>query len=81
MADDVFIAITEIFSDIFNRSNLELAPGMKTGDIEGWDSFKNVEILIACETRWGIRFSSREIDQIRTLGDLKGCIEAKLITG
>jgi acyl carrier protein len=51
---------------------------MKTGDIPGWDSFKNVEILLACENKFNIRFRSKEIDSMRTVGDLVAAIELKL---
>ncbi len=78
MPEDVFKGLCEIFADIFRRFDLVLTGAMKTGDIDGWDSFKNVEILLACEERWEIRFSSREIDGIRTVGDLANCVAAKI---
>lgn len=76
--DTILSHLSEIFSTLFERPGLTVTISMKTGDIDGWDSFKNVEILMACEARWNIRFSSREIDRIRTLGDLAGCIAAKI---
>jgi len=76
--DTILARLSEIFSIQFKRPGLELTGDMKTGDLEGWDSFRNVEILMACESHWNIRFSSREIDRIRTVGDLAACIAARI---
>jgi acyl carrier protein len=51
---------------------------MVTGDIPGWDSFKNVEILMACETKFDIRFRSKEINTINSIGDLITMCNQKL---
>lgn len=76
--DTILRPLSDIFSTLLERPGLKLEVAMKTGDLEGWDSFKNVEILMACEERWAIRFSSREIDRIRTVGDLAACIANKV---
>jgi acyl carrier protein len=69
--------LSNIFSAVLERLGLSMTPAMRTGDIDGWNSFRNVEILMACEARWSIRFFAREIDRIRAVGDLAACIAAK----
>jgi acyl carrier protein len=69
--------ILELFRKVFQQKDLQLVPEMMTGDIPGWDSFKNVEILLACEETFAIRFRSKEIDQIRSIGDLIAMCEQK----
>lgn len=69
--------IFELFREVFKQKDLQLAPEMMTGDIPGWDSFKNVEILLACEETFTIRFRSKEIDQIRSIADLIAMCEQK----
>jgi len=69
--------ILELFRKVFQQADLQLSPEMMTGDIPGWDSFRNVEILLACEETFAIRFRSKEIDQIRSIGDLIAMCEQK----
>lgn len=76
--DTILPPLSDIFAALLEQPGLQLGAAMKTGDLEGWDSFKNVEILMACEERWALRFSSREIDRMRTVGDLAACIAAKV---
>jgi acyl carrier protein len=74
----VMDAVQAIFREQLRDPSLELRPEMETGALEGWDSFANVEILLACEARWGFTFAVAEIDGIRSVGDLARTIEAKL---
>ncbi|MBT8637313.1 acyl carrier protein [Polynucleobacter paneuropaeus] len=71
-------SVSAIFQEIFGNPNLAISTQMKTGDISEWDSFKNVEILLACEKKFAIRFRSKEIDTIGTIGDLVNLIDVKV---
>lgn len=70
--------VLEIFQKLLNNPKVEIKPNMVTGDIPGWDSFKNVELLLACEEAFGIRFKSKEIDALKSLGDLMQACEHKV---
>ena len=52
-----------------------MRPQLTAADVKGWDSFKQVEILIAVQERFGLKLSSREIDGLGCVGDLVAIIE------
>jgi len=68
-----------MFRDIFLADTIDLSESTTAADVEGWDSFKQIEIVLAAEARWGVRFSPRELDGLRSVGDLAGVIAAKAI--
>lgn len=74
---EIYSALTEIFHDIFLRDTITLTPATSAADVEGWDSFKQLEIVLAAEARWGVRFSTRELDGLTCVGDLAQAIAAK----
>lgn len=74
---DIYSALTEIFQDVFMRDDLALKPELTAKDVTGWDSFKQIEIIIATEERFGIKFSTRELDSLQCVGDLVGVVVAK----
>jgi acyl carrier protein len=78
MADETGItaALGEIFTEVFGHE-IALRPGLSAKDVAGWDSFKQIEIIMATEERYGIRFSTRELDRLQTVGDLIAVIAAK----
>ena len=74
---EIYAALTPIFRDVFLRDDLELRPDLSAKDVEGWDSFKQIEIILAAEARFGIKMSTRELDSLRSVGDLVRVIAAK----
>lgn len=74
---EIYAALKEIFADVFMRDDLELTPALTAKDVKGWDSFKQIEIIMASEERWGIKFNTRELDSLQSVGDLVKVIETK----
>ena len=74
---EVYPALTTIFHDVFLRDDLTLTPELTAKDVPGWDSFKQIEIIMACEEQWRIRFSTRELDALRSVADLVRTIATK----
>ena len=74
---EIYAALTTIFRDVFLCDDLELRPDLSAKDVEGWDSFKQIEIILAAEARFGIKMSTRELDSLRRVEDLVRVIAAK----
>jgi acyl carrier protein len=78
MQDDaVYAQLTEIFQDVFMRDDLVLRPELTARDVPGWDSFKQIEIVIAVEEKYGIKFHTRDLDGLHNVGDLARVVLAK----
>jgi acyl carrier protein len=69
--------LTDLLRDIFVRPDLVLTPQTTAADVPGWDSMKQIEINIAVEERYGIRLTAREVDAMRSVGDLIDVIVMK----
>ena len=74
---EIYGALTEIFQDVFLRDDIRLTPQLTAKQVQGWDSFKQIEIIMACEEKWAIKFNTRELDSLRAVGDLAKLVEAK----
>jgi acyl carrier protein len=74
---EVYRDLAEIFADVFMRDDIELSPALTAKDVKGWDSFKQIELIMASEEKWGIKFNTRELDALQNVGDLAKMIETK----
>ncbi len=74
---EIYRALGEVFADVFMRDDITLTPSLTAKDVKGWDSFKQIEIIMASEEKWGIKFNTRELDALRCVGDLAKMIETK----
>lgn len=70
--------LTAIFREVFDDENIVIGPETTANDIEGWDSLSHVNLIVAVETRFNIRFSKKELLIFRHVGDLLASIESKL---
>lgn len=74
---EVYSGLTEIFHDVFMRDDIVLTPDLTAKQVQGWDSFKQIEIIMASEEKWGIKFNTRELDSLRCVGDLAKMVATK----
>ncbi len=74
---EICAALIDIFADVFQRP-VPLNAGLTARDVQGWDSFKQIEIIMAAEEKFAIRFTTRELDSLQSVGDLVRIIGAKL---
>ena len=72
----IYQALTTIFRDVLLRDDLVLSDGLSAKDVPDWDSFKQIEIIIAVEKQFAIKLRTREMDSLNSVGDL-----ARLIAG
>jgi len=69
--------MTELFHDLFSDDTIALKPGTTAADIDGWDSFNHLSVIVAVETQFGIKMTTREIDNLKNVGDIVAVIQSK----
>ena len=74
----IYEALDKIFRDVFDDDSIVLTPTTAAGDIPGWDSLKHINITVAAESAFGIRFKSSELEELQDIGSLVAVIERKL---
>ena len=74
---EIYPALEAIFRDVFLRDDLRLRPELSAKDVPGWDSFKQIDIILAVEGKYRVKFTSRELDSLQSVGDLVRVIAAK----
>jgi acyl carrier protein len=75
---EIYAALEDIFRDVFLRDDIKLMPEMTAKDVAGWDSFKQIEIILAVEGQYHIKFNTRELDSLQSVGDLVRAIAGKV---
>jgi acyl carrier protein len=74
---EIYAALGEIFRDVFLKDDIELRPELSAKDVVGWDSFKQIDIILAVEEKYRIKLNTRELDSLNNVGDLVRVITAK----
>lgn len=74
----VWDRVVGVLRETFDDPVLEVAPDTTADDVDGWDSLTNVELIVALESRFGVRFHTGEIARLRNVGELVATIEKRL---
>lgn len=77
-SDEIYSRLTRIFRDVLEDEGIDLSPETTADDIEGWDSLSHIQLIVAAEQEFGVRFTSREIMKWNNVGEWVGCIEGKM---
>lgn len=75
---DIYQKLTELFRDLFSDDDIRLLPTTTAADIDGWDSFNHISIIVAVETLFGIHLDTREIERLQNVGAMVEIIKTKL---
>ncbi len=70
--------LTEVFRQVFADPEITLTPDTTANDVDGWDSMSHVNLIMAVENRFNIRFNHKEVMGFRNVGDLARCVDSKL---
>ena len=69
-SNDLLKQVNEIFIDILDNENIQLNDRTTANDVEEWDPLTHVQIVVAIEKHFKIRFTSKEIQSWNNVGEL-----------
>ncbi|MGE3771059.1 MAG: acyl carrier protein [Bdellovibrionales bacterium] len=75
MADAIYTALTQIFRDVLDNDSITLTPATTANDVPGWDSLAHINLILAVERHFKIRFSTTEIGGLSNVGELVELIQ------
>jgi acyl carrier protein len=75
---DIFDKLNEIFVDVLDLDEVELTDATTADDIEEWDSLSHVQLVVAIEKAFGVKFTALEIMKWKNVGELVDSIAQKL---
>lgn len=76
--EELLLQIQEIFRDVLDDEEIVLEPATTADDVEGWDSLTHIQLIVAIEKHFKIKFTSKEILSWKNIGELVDCLASKL---
>jgi acyl carrier protein len=65
-----------VFRDVFDDPWLVLTDDMTAADVPDWDSLAHINLMMAIESRFDVRFSDRELNGFANVGELERWLSA-----
>ncbi len=75
--NEVLEKLAAIFNDTLDTEDIVLTDATKADDVEGWDSLTHIQLVVAVEKHFKCRFTSKEIQSWKNVGEMVDSILGK----
>lgn len=76
--EGIFARLTDIFRNVFDDDEIVLTDSTTADDIEDWDSLEQINLLVAIEKRFNIKFQLADVSHLENVGAMVDLV-ARLI--
>ena len=68
--EEVFKALQEVFWDVFDDEDIRIGENTTADDIEDWDSLEHINLIVAVEKKFLIKFNMGEVNGMKNVGEM-----------
>lgn len=76
--EEVYEKLNEVFQDEFDDEELTVNDATTAADIEDWDSLEHINLVVAVEKKFNVKFNIGEVNAMKNVGEMVDYIIQKL---
>lgn len=77
----IWSALRQVFCEIFDDPQITIGPGTSAKDIPDWDSLAHIQLMVAVEQAFGMRFNTGEVASLNNVGEMVALIASRTSKG
>lgn len=77
--EEILNQLNIIFIDTLDNPDIHLNLLSTANDVEDWDSLNHIQLVVAIEKHFKIRFTSQEIQRWKNVDEMIGSIQQKQV--
>lgn len=66
--ESVYEKLNKVFQDVFDDETITVQDSTTAEDIEDWDSLEHINLVVAVEKCFGIKFTMGEVTGMKNVG-------------
>ncbi len=66
--EQVYEKLNEVFRDVFDEETIQVNDSTTANDIEDWDSLEHINLIVAVEKSFEIKFTMGEVTGMKNVG-------------
>lgn len=77
MREEILVNLTKVFREEFDNESIVLTEETTADDVEEWDSLEHINLIVAVEEEFGIKFTMSEVTGMKNVGKMVDIIEER----
>ncbi len=77
-SDPILEQLNGVFRDVFRDPTLSVQRATMAADVPGWDSLRHIDLVVAVEDEFGVRFKSSELGKLDNVGALVDLLRGRV---
>ena len=78
MDKEIYDRLNNVFRDIFDDNSIVVTPETTSNDIEDWDSLEHINLIVAVEQEFGMKFNMNEVTTMKNVGEMVEIIKSRM---
>ena len=76
--EEIYERVNGVFRDVFDDESITVNANTTSADIEDWDSLEHINLIVAIENEFGIKFGMNEVTGMKNVGEMVKIINDKI---
>ncbi len=76
--EEIFERVNNVFRDVFDDDEIVVDANTTSADIDDWDSLEHINLIVAIENEFGIKFGMNEVTGMKNVGEMVEIISKKI---
>lgn len=76
--EEIYERVNNVFRDVFDDDSIIVTAETTSNDIEDWDSLEHINLIVAIENEFGIKFGMNEVTGMKNVGEMVKIINDKI---
>lgn len=75
---EIYQKLTVLFHETFDNDDIVLNAEMTAKDVDGWDSFSHIRLVVAVETEFNVSLTATEVAALKNVGEFVSLLGRKV---
>ncbi len=75
--EEIYERLNHVFQDVFDDENIKVNENTTADDIEDWDSLEHINLVVAVEQEFGMKFNMSEVTTMKNVGDMAKIVQER----
>lgn len=68
--EKIYEQLDEVFQEVFDDDSIHVTENTTAKDIEDWDSLEHINLVVAIENHFNMKFNMNEVTTMKNVGEM-----------